>query len=112
MKFGSTLKESLYSEWKYYYIDYDGLKNLIKGPSEEFTEKNEVNFVEFLEKELDKVASFQTIKLGEINRRIQHCQKNVESLAKDPTASGQQYYEVEQEINSVIPQSYELYWLH
>lgn len=57
MKFGTQLNSSLYSEWRFYYIDYDGLKRLIKPKQDgSFKEEDEAKFVEFLEKDLEKVT--------------------------------------------------------
>jgi len=59
MKFGSQLKGSLYKEWAEYYLDYDGLKKHLKrGEKQErgYTEKDESDFVEKLDKELVKVC--------------------------------------------------------
>lgn len=109
MKFGAQLNSSLYSEWRFYYIDYDGLKRLIK-PKEDgsFKEQDEAKFVEFLEKDLEKVSSFQKIKLGELNRRIQHCEVLVDTLASNSEASAESYQAAQDEINRVIPEVNEL----
>ncbi|KAJ9071295.1 hypothetical protein DSO57_1038318 [Entomophthora muscae] len=109
MKFGTQLNGSLYSEWRFYYVDYDGLKRLIKPKQGcSFKEEDESKFVEFLQKDLEKVSSFQKIKLGELNRRIQHCEILVDSLAKQPDASVEAYQSAQDEINRVIPEVNEL----
>jgi SPX domain protein involved in polyphosphate accumulation len=59
MKFGSQLRAALYGEWNEYYLDYDGLKKHLKrGEKKEggYTEKDESEFVEKLDKELEKVG--------------------------------------------------------
>ncbi|KFH72002.1 hypothetical protein MVEG_02295 [Podila verticillata NRRL 6337] len=76
MKFGSQLKANRAPHWKFHFVDYDGLKALLKAKSHgrEFTEQDEAQFEKLLLTELDKVASFQTLKLGEVQRRIEHCE--------------------------------------
>jgi len=75
MKFGHQLKTSLYPEWVFYYLAYDSLKAELKTRLTKnqggWTEDDESAFAELLEKELDKVYSFQKVKSGEIMRRLQ-----------------------------------------
>ena len=66
MKFGAHLNEILYPEWKFYYLDYDGLKRKIKikektneSKGKMFSENDEASFIKFLEKELEKVSFFK-----------------------------------------------------
>ncbi|KAH7039171.1 VTC domain-containing protein, partial [Linnemannia elongata] len=76
MKFGSQLKANRAPHWKYHFVDYDGLKAHLKSKSHErdFTDQDEADFVKLLNAELEKVASFQTMKLGEVQRRTEHCE--------------------------------------
>lgn len=57
MKFGSQLKDAIYPEWTPFYIDYDGLKKRLRKAEKErpFTEKDETEFVELLDNNLEKV---------------------------------------------------------
>ena len=57
MKFAKFLQENVYVEWRFYYIDYDGLKRILKerDDGEAFSERDEAVFVESLEKEMQKV---------------------------------------------------------
>lgn len=57
MKFGKFLKENTFLEWRFYYIDYDGLKAQLKGHTQgsAISEKEEADFVSTLEKEMQKV---------------------------------------------------------
>lgn len=104
MKFGAQLDASLFDDWRFYYIDYEGLKRLIKPKRETgFIEEDEARFVEFLEKDLDKVASFQKIKLGELNRRIQHCEMVAKSAQNESASLAAQ-----EQINSVTAEVTEL----
>ncbi|KAH9874182.1 hypothetical protein IAQ61_004811 [Plenodomus lingam] len=85
MRFGQQLKQSLNKEWIFYYIDYEGLKDALRV-HHIWDEKSEQNFVEQLEKELDKVYSFQRVKSEEIIRRIAASEKEV----NDAVARAQQ----------------------
>lgn len=59
MKFGSQLKDAIYPEWTPFYIDYDGLKKKLRKAEKDrpFTEKDETEFVELLDNNLEKVVS-------------------------------------------------------
>jgi SPX domain protein involved in polyphosphate accumulation len=87
------LKTSLLKDYYYYYIAYDDLKNALKPPYEDepsaqephprrrpWTEDDEESFVALLEAELDKVFTFQRVKSGEIVRRIQVSEKEVDDV--------------------------------
>ncbi|KAF2850398.1 SPX-domain-containing protein [Plenodomus tracheiphilus IPT5] len=76
MRFGQQLKQSLNKEWVFYYIDYEGLKDALRV-HHIWDEKSEQSFVEQLEKELDKVYTFQRVKSEEIIRRIAASEKEV-----------------------------------
>lgn len=59
MKFGSTLSNALNPDWKFYYLDYDRLKQILKVPAgEQFNESHEEQFIALLESELEKIANF------------------------------------------------------
>jgi SPX domain protein involved in polyphosphate accumulation len=75
-RFGQQLKQSLNKEWVFYYIDYENLKNSLRV-HHIWDEKSEQSFVEQLEKELDKVYTFQRVKAEEIIRRIAASEKEV-----------------------------------
>ncbi|KAI8931378.1 hypothetical protein NX059_011711 [Plenodomus lindquistii] len=85
MRFGQQLKQSLNKEWIFYYIDYEGLKEALRV-HHIWDEKSEQSFVEQLEKELDKVYTFQRVKSEEIIRRIAASEKEV----NDAVARAQQ----------------------
>lgn len=62
MKFGSQLKDAIYLEWRENYIDYDGLKKKLRKAEKDrpFTEKDETEFVEVLDSNLEKVSRYRT----------------------------------------------------
>ena len=68
MKFGRTIKTSLYAEWADKYLQYSELKKEIKNRMAKnngvWTDKDEDEFVAILSKELDKVYDFQKVKVG------------------------------------------------
>ncbi|KAG0006339.1 vacuolar transporter chaperone [Entomortierella chlamydospora] len=72
MKFGEHLAQSIQQEWSFNYISYDELKNVIKSRTsmQAWTETDEGYFVELLERELEKVYSFQSVKIGEVHRKL------------------------------------------
>lgn len=67
MKFGRTIKTSLYSEWSSKYLRYSDLKKDIKKRIADnngvWTDRDEDEFVNELRKELDKVYDFQKLKV-------------------------------------------------
>lgn len=72
MKFGSTIKSALYSEWQESYVDYSGLKKFIKDRMDKhkWDDGDEADFVKALEGELDKVVTFQENKISELMQQI------------------------------------------
>ncbi|KAK6842052.1 SPX-domain-containing protein [Apiospora arundinis] len=107
MKFGEQLRTSVISEYQWYYVDYDDLKEQLKkasgpsagdesapGPSDsskknkqkapkrEWTENDEARFLQRLDEELEKVYNKTQVKTSEIQRRIMWEEKEVDSLVK------------------------------
>src|SRR5690554_3163434 len=74
MKFGEHLHQSMQPEWAFNYISYDELKKVLKARTHTqlWTETDEGYFVELLERELEKVFSFQNVKIGEIQRKLDY----------------------------------------
>ncbi|SNX87998.1 probable VTC4 - Vacuolar Transporter Chaperone [Melanopsichium pennsylvanicum] len=84
MKFGRTIKTSLYAEWADKYLQYSELKKEIKNRMAKnngiWTDKDEDEFVALLSKELDKVYDFQKVKVSELTERIKQAQSEVNLL--------------------------------
>ena len=84
MKFGRTIKTSLYPEWSAHYLQYSDLKKEIKNRMAEnqgvWTDKDEDDFVEELRMELDKVYTFQKSKVSELTGRIENVNTEVHQL--------------------------------
>ncbi|KAK3808703.1 MAG: VTC domain-containing protein [Benniella sp.] len=112
MKFGHQLKTSLYPEWVFYYLAYDQLKAELKTRLSQnrgrWTEDDETAFAELLEKELDKVYSFQKVKSGEIMRRLQHSKQEVEEIIQSDHAQNEDYALLEDELQHIIADVHDL----
>jgi SPX domain protein involved in polyphosphate accumulation len=113
-RFGQQLKQSLNKEWIFYYIDYEGLKNSLRV-HHIWDEKSEQSFVEQLEKELDKVYTFQRVKAEEIIRRIAASEKEVNDavarVQQDPQ-NAQNYEDdfdlLEEDLSDIIADVHDL----
>ncbi|EEP78387.1 conserved hypothetical protein [Uncinocarpus reesii 1704] len=85
MRFGKTLKTSIYAPWKEHYIEYHKLKRLLReheakvqGDQAQWTEEDEENFVqELVNVQLDKVNEFQG----------KQCEAKLEPLTLDADVS-------------------------
>ena len=131
MKFGQTLRTSLNPDWtvnyvgKYrmgssfflddfllicFFVDYEDLKAILKKEAlgGVWTEDSEKKFVELLEKELDKVYSFQRVKLGEINRRIQIEAREVDTLCQSENSEEDEFTASEIELGHIIADVHDL----
>lgn len=99
MRFGKTLKTSIYEPWASNYIDYAKLKQLLRenDPSEEegreWTEDDEGRFVEELVNvQLEKVNAFQAETYKGLRERTSDCEARLEeagSERKGNDSSGQ-----------------------
>lgn len=60
MKFGANLKDAILPEWQSYYLDYELLKKKLHRTEKEasFNERDETEFVEMLDSDLEKVSIF------------------------------------------------------
>jgi SPX domain protein involved in polyphosphate accumulation/uncharacterized membrane protein YidH (DUF202 family) len=108
MKFGETLKQKIKPEWKFYYINYDGLKELIKertSAKDFFEESDEASFVNHLEMEMQKVLDFRDVKIGELTRHVQYCE---EKINNDTVKDDKSKQELETEISRVTDELVDL----
>ncbi|KAI0707185.1 SPX-domain-containing protein [Earliella scabrosa] len=82
MKFGRKISNDLYNEWRPFYIDYNLLKRELKArtTSHNWSDQDEREFTEMLERELDKIHNFQKTKTFELSRRINDAEKSVKRL--------------------------------
>lgn len=76
MRFGKTLRQSVYPPWKDRYIDYAKLKSILRedkpdDEDEPWTEDDENRFCdEIFNVQLEKVAGFQAQKVEELRHRV------------------------------------------
>jgi SPX domain protein involved in polyphosphate accumulation len=84
MKFGTTLRKSVYAPWKDKYIDYDKLKKLLKDNEDDdsWTADDESAFVDELANvQLEKVHNFIKEISQKLRDRTSACEKRLEPLA-------------------------------
>jgi SPX domain protein involved in polyphosphate accumulation len=119
MRFGRTLKASIYPPWKDQYFDYAKLKGLLRedGPEDEdspWTEDDESRFCEeVLNVQLEKVATFQETSLKQLEQRATVAGEKLRDLAVeegkqkgDITIS--RFKEVEKELENITNATKEL----
>ncbi|KAF9349451.1 vacuolar transporter chaperone [Mortierella sp. AD094] len=85
MKFGQHLREATQPEWSFNYISYDELKDVLKARTDAqlWSETDEGYFVELLERELEKVYSFQNVKIGEVHRKLNYYNTQAQDFKKN-----------------------------
>lgn len=91
MRFGKTLRNSIYPPWKDHYIEYGKLKNLLREHDADraldgevasvWTEEDEEAFVqELVNTQMDKVNSFQVETYKQLRDRTTECESKLEPL--------------------------------
>ncbi|VEU22223.1 DEKNAAC103253 [Brettanomyces naardenensis] len=91
MLFGVKLQNEIYPPWKNYYIDYEGLKKMLKenvlvGGYESWTDDDEKAFAAELDTELEKVYTFQVSKYKELDQEISKLELQTEKYLESLTA--------------------------
>ncbi|KAF5006988.1 hypothetical protein FDECE_6670 [Fusarium decemcellulare] len=87
MRFGRTLRESIYAPWKDKYIDYAKLKSLLREDvadedGQPWTEDDETRFCEeIFNKQLEKVAQFQEQRFNALKDRVDSAFEKLKELA-------------------------------
>lgn len=110
MKFGEQLNRSLIRQYSYYYICYDDLKNDLEENlgrnNGNWSQELETEFLESLEVELDKVYTFCKVKHGEVVRRVEEAQAQVQhtvrSLDSNMPATELDFDMLEEELSDII----------
>jgi SPX domain protein involved in polyphosphate accumulation len=88
MKYGKELNKRSVPEWKAHNIDYNEIKQLIKKATSPRAPPRAVQGVlDMLTDEYDRVNLFVKSKSGEIDRRIDDCEKIVDALAEQEECS-------------------------
>lgn len=128
MRFGKTLRTSVYSPWKDKYIDYGKLKSILRedkpdDEDEPWTGDDENRFCdEIFNVQLDKVAGFQAEKLADLRRRVDDAFEKLKEIptggdeGKDneeedkpkPAADPQQLKDLEAELDAITNEIKEL----
>ncbi|KAI1012574.1 hypothetical protein LB504_008184 [Fusarium proliferatum] len=87
MRFGRTLRESIYPPWKDKYIDYAKLKSLLRedvadDDNQPWTEEDETRFCEeIFNNQLEKVAQFQEQRFNALKERVDAAFDKLKELA-------------------------------
>ena len=117
MRFGKTLRNSIYPKWKDQYIDYAKLKSLLRenaddGPT--WTEDDESKFSEeILSVQLEKVAAFQAKTFKDLEQRTSKAAEKLQDLApEEGKVKGDitvgRFKEIEAELDEIINETKEL----
>lgn len=84
MKFGTTLRRSVYAPWKDQYIEYDKLKKLLRDNEDDdtWTDEDLEGFVtELANVQMEKVHNFIQKISQQLRDRTSACEKKLEPLA-------------------------------
>lgn len=84
MKFGSTLRKSIYPPWEGQYVDYDKLKNLLRERDDDkpWTSDDVERFThELANVQLEKVYNFKKDVQEKLKERTTACEKKLEPVA-------------------------------
>lgn len=87
MRFGKTLRNSIYEPWKQYYIDYTKLKQLLReddsgNNTDEWTDKDEETFFdELINNQFEKVKNFHREVYQKLRDRTSKCEQKLEPVA-------------------------------
>ena len=117
MRFGKTLRNSIYPKWKDQYIDYAKLKSLLRENADDdptWTEDDESKFSEeILSVQLEKVAAFQAKTFKDLEQRTSKAAEKLQDLApEEGKAKGDitvgRFKEIEAELDEIINETKEL----
>lgn len=86
MRFGKTLRESIYPPWKDKYVDYGKLKSLLREDKRDdetvWTEEDESRFCdEIFNVQLEKVAQFQQERFDNLKQRVEAAFEKLKEVA-------------------------------
>lgn len=117
MRFGRTLRNAIYPEWKDQYINYAKLKSMLRENEDDdtkWTEEDETKFCEeILNVQLEKVASFQASTFKELEERTNKAAEKLTELAPEDGKSKSdlttgKFKEIESELDNITTQTKEL----
>lgn len=117
MRFGQTLRKSVYAPWKDKYLEYGKLKSMLREDADDdraWTEEDEHKFCEeILNVQLDKIASFQASTFKGLEERANKAGEKLRELSpedgknKSEIATGR-FKEIEEELDAIINETKEL----
>ena len=117
MRFGKTLRDSVYPPWKANYLNYSKLKSLLREDADDdrkWTEDDESKFCEeILNVQLEKVAAFQASTFKSLEQRANRAGEKLRELSpEDGKAKGNiqtaRFKEIEDELDAIINETKEL----
>jgi SPX domain protein involved in polyphosphate accumulation len=120
MRFGKTLRQSIYAPWKDKYIDYGKLKSLLREDKSEdddgpWTEEDENRFCdEIFNAQLEKVARFQEETVSKLRERVDAAFEKLKSLSLPDDKEGksdvppEQLRDFEKELDDITNEVKEL----
>lgn len=114
MRFGKTLRNSIYPEWKDQYIDYAKLKSQLREDADEdskWTEDDENKFCdEIFNVQLEKVAAFQESTFKSLEQRASKAAEKLHDLAPEEgnpkgTITTERFKELEKELDGILDET-------
>jgi len=117
MRFGKTLRNSVYPPWRSQYIDYSKLKNLLREDLDDgkaWTEDDETKFCdELLSVQLEKVAAFQSSTFNKLEQRATAAGEKLKELGleegqKKGDITIGRFKEIEEELDAITNETKEL----
>jgi len=117
MRFGKTLRNSVYPPWRTQYIDYSKLKNLLREDLDDdraWTEDDETKFCdELLSVQLEKVAAFQSSTFEKLEQKAAAAGEKLKDLGleegqKKGDITIGRFKEIEEELDAITNETKEL----
>ncbi|KAH8677430.1 VTC domain-containing protein [Xylariales sp. PMI_506] len=116
MRFGKTLRESVYGPWKDQYIDYGKLKSLLREDQQDdeapWTDDDEAKFSdEIFNVQLEKIASFQEKQVQAIKERLEASLSKLKDIVSTESKSDitiQRLHELKGEADAITNEIEEL----
>lgn len=102
MKFGEELISKIFEPWRVSYIDYNRLKVDFKSRqlNHSWTATDEAEFKSQLQCELDKVYGFVSLRIHDLKRRIENCEKALDSVGLKSDSS--HYDNIDDELTEIL----------
>ncbi|KAG2187296.1 hypothetical protein INT44_004981 [Umbelopsis vinacea] len=102
MKFGEELISKIFEPWRVSYIDYNRLKVDFKSRQQDhqWTYTDEIEFRALLQCELDKVYGFVSLRVHDLKRRIEVCQRSLDNLNQN--SDGSQYGRIDDDLTEIL----------